>query len=98
MEDAYVIGVTDASLSRSATRGARSTPMSQTRSETCYLCSNSIPHTPGTSIVEVTLERDTMQHAFHLNCFVAFTTGAPRDGDIWTYRIMATPGGTEAGP
>jgi len=60
MEDAEVIGATDASLSQSATRGARSTPMSQTRPETCYLCSKSIPHTPGTSIVEVTLERDAL--------------------------------------
>ena len=72
--------------------------MSQMKPEACFLCLKNISHTPGTSIVEVMLEGDGLPRVFHLNCFVAFTTGTPRDGDIWTYRIVATPGGTEAGP
>jgi hypothetical protein len=75
----------------------RSTPMSETKPETCFLCSKSIPHLPGTSIVEVTFERDGLQRVFHMNCFVAFKTGSPRDGNIWTYHIVATPANTEAG-
>ena len=73
-------------------------PMSHTKPETCYLCSKSIPHSPGTSIVDVMLERGGLQRVFHLYCFVAFTIGTLRDGNIWTYRIVVTPGGTEAGP
>jgi hypothetical protein len=49
-------------------------------------------------MVEVTLERDDLQRVFHLNCFIAFTTGTLRDGDIWTYRIVTTPANTEASP
>jgi len=72
--------------------------MSQPKPETCHLCSKSNPHSPGTSIVEVMLERDGLQRVFHLNCFVAFTTGTPRDGNMWTYRIVATPANPEASP
>ena len=48
--------------------------------------------------MEVMLERDGLQRVFHLNCFVAFTTGTPRDGNMWTYRIVATPANPEASP
>jgi hypothetical protein len=72
--------------------------MSEAKPATCFLCSKEVPDAPGTSVVEVTFERDGVQHIFHLNCFIAFTTGTPRDGDIWMYRIVATPTSTEAGP
>ena len=49
-------------------------------------------------MVEVTFERDGAQHVFHRNCFVAFTTGTNRAGDIWTYRIVSNPASTEAKP
>jgi hypothetical protein len=76
----------------------RSTPMSEAKPQTCFLCSKAIRHTASARMVEVTLERPGLQRVFHLNCFVAFTTGTPRDGDIWTYRIVATPKNTEASP
>jgi len=90
MEYTYVIGATDASLCAVGYTW-RSTPMSEAKPDTCYLCSKNTPHSPGTSIVEVTFERDGLPRVFHLNCFVAFTTGTPRDRNIWTYRIVATP-------
>ncbi len=70
--------------------------MSETKPGTCFLCSKTIPHTPGTRMV-ITPERDGLQRVFHLNCFVAQTTGTRRD-DIWTYRIVAAPTNTEASP
>ena len=70
--------------------------MSEAKPDTCFLCSKTIPHTPSTRMVEVTPERPGLQRVFHLNCFVAYTTGTPRDGAIWTYRIVATP--TSASP
>jgi len=72
--------------------------MSESKEHTCFLCSKTIPHSPGTSMVEVTFERDGAQHVFHRQCFVAFTTGTPQAGDIWTYRIMSNPASTEASP
>jgi len=48
----------------------------------CSLCAKPILRLPNTRIVHVNFER-----LFHLNCFVAFTTGSRRD-DIWTYRIV----------
>ncbi len=72
--------------------------MSEAQPDTCFLCSKNIPHTPGTRMVEVTPERDGLKRVFHLSCFVAFTTGTPRDGDIWTYRIVSSPASTEASP
>ena len=41
--------------------------------------------------MEVTPERDGSARVFHMDCFVASMTGTPRDGDIWTYRIVTTP-------
>lgn len=76
----------------------RSTAMSESKERTCFLCSKSISHLPGTSMVEVTFERDGAQHAFHRPCFVAFTTGTRRAGDIWTYRIVSNPASTETKP
>lgn len=76
----------------------RSTAMSESKERTCFLCSKSISHLPGTSMVEVTFERDGAQHVFHRHCFVAFTTGTRRAGDIWTYRIVSNPASTEAKP
>lgn len=72
--------------------------MNDAKPEGCHLCSKEVMHAPGASIVEVMLERDGSQHVFHLDCFVAFTTGTSRDGDIWTYRIVATPLNTAASP
>ena len=72
--------------------------MSDSKEQTCFLCSKSIVHSPGTSMVEVTFERDGAQHVFHRHCFVAFTTGTPSAGDIWTYRIVSNPASTEASP
>ena len=74
----------------------RSTAMSESKERTCFLCSKSIPHLPGTSIVEVTFELDGAQHVFHRHCFVAFTTGTRRAGDIRTYRIVSNPASPEA--
>jgi hypothetical protein len=76
----------------------RSIPMSESKERTCFLCSKSISHLPGTSIVEVTFERDGAQHVFHRPCFVAFTTGTVRAGEIRTYRIVSNPTSTEAKP
>jgi hypothetical protein len=76
----------------------RSIPMSESKERTCFLCSKSISRLPGTSMVEVTFERDGAQHVFHRHCFVAFTTGTRRAGDIWTYRIVSNPASTEAKP
>jgi hypothetical protein len=76
----------------------RSTPMSEAKPHTCFLCSKAIRHTASTRMVEVTLERPGLQRVFLLNCFVAFTTGTPRDGEVWTYRIVTTPTHTEASP
>jgi hypothetical protein len=49
-------------------------------------------------MVEVTFERDGAQHVFHRPCFVAFTTGTVRTGEIRTYRIVSNPTSTEAKP
>ena len=72
--------------------------MSESKERTCFLCSKSISHLPGTSMVEVTFERDGAQHDFHRDCFAAFTTGTRRAGDIWTYRIVTNPASTDAKP
>ena len=76
----------------------RSIPMSESKERTCFLCSKSISHLPGTSMVEVTFERDGAQNVFHRHCFVAFTTGTRRAGAIRTYRIVSNPASTEAKP
>jgi hypothetical protein len=76
----------------------RSTSMSESKERTCFLCSKSISNLPGTSMVEVTFERDGAQHVFHRPCFVAFTTGTVRAGEIQTYRIVSNPTSTEAKP
>jgi len=39
--------------------------------------------------MEVTPERDGSPRVFHVDCFVASRTGTARDGDTWTYRIVA---------
>ena len=46
--------------------------------------------------MEVTPERNGVKRLFHLDCFIAFTTGTPHDGDIWTYQIVASPTDSEA--
>ena len=56
---------------------------------TCSLCLQDIPHAAGSRFVEVTPERDGSPRLFHVDCFVASRTGTARDGDIWTYRIVA---------
>ena len=72
--------------------------MSESKEQTCFLCWKNIPDSPGTSMVEVTFERNGAQHVFHRHCFVAFTTGTPREGAIWAYRIVTNPASTEASP
>lgn len=80
------------------TRGDAGRSMSESKERTCFLCSKSVSNLPGTSMVEVTFERDGAQHVFHRHCFVAFTTGTSRAGDIWTYRIVSNPASTGAKP
>ena len=58
------------------------------KSSNCFLCGRTISHAPGTSVVEA-LEPDTRPRQFHLNCFVAFTTGSLHAGNIWAYRLIA---------
>jgi hypothetical protein len=76
----------------------RSASMSESKERTCFLCSKSISNLPGTSMVEVTFERDGAQNVFHRRCFVAFRTGTRHAGDIRTYRIVSNPASTEAKP
>ena len=80
-------------------RDDRWTPMSESKEQTCFLCSKHIRHSPGKSMVEVTFQRERAQPVshFHRHCFVAFTTGTRRAGDIWTYRIVSTASTTAIG-
>lgn len=64
--------------------------IADTKPALCFLCSKQIVQAPGSRIVQVTFEREDTRF-FHLNCFVAFTTGSLRDGDIWAYRIVGRP-------
>jgi len=41
--------------------------------------------------VYATVEHENLERVYHPDCFVAFTTGATRDGAIWTYRIVDAP-------
>ncbi len=54
----------------------------------CFLCGGTISHAPGTSLVGALGPHNRQ---FHLDCFVAFTTGSLSAGKIWAYRIMAVP-------
>ena len=56
-----------------------------TKSANCCLCRRTITRAPGAR-----LGGDSEPRLFHLNCFVAFTTGIRPDGDIWTYCIVAS--------
>ena len=73
-------------------------PMDEARPETCSLCSTEISPAQGTRFVEVTPERNGSPRLFHVDCFVAARSGRPRDGAIWTYRIMSKPASAEASP
>ena len=39
----------------------------------------------------VTVEKESIERVYHLDCFAASTTGSSRDGAVWTYRIVGTP-------
>lgn len=67
-----------------------------TKSANCFLCRRMISRAPGTRFVEASVAGDPQPRLFHLNCFLAFTTGNRRDGDIWTYCIVASPATPEA--
>jgi hypothetical protein len=56
--------------------------------EKCFLCRRTISYAPSTSLVEATVGPDAKSLLFHLNCFVAFTTGTLDKRDIWRYCIV----------
>jgi len=56
---------------------------------TCSLCSKEVA--PGARAVYATVENENPERVYHLDCFVVFTTGSPRDGAVWTYLIVGAP-------
>ena len=63
--------------------------MRDTPPATCALCSGEIG--PGTRAAYVTVENEAGERVYHVDCFAASTTGSPREGAVWTYRIVETP-------
>jgi hypothetical protein len=41
--------------------------------------------------VYVTVENESAERVYHLDCFAASTTGSSQEGAVWTYRIVGTP-------
>ena len=55
----------------------------------CALCSKDIA--PGTRAVYVTVEGESAEQVYHMDCFALSTTGSFRKRAIWTYRVVNTP-------
>ncbi len=76
-------------FTRASADGILCSAMRDALPATCSLCSKEIA--PGTRAVYATVEHENLERVYHPDCFVAFTTGATRDGAIWTYRIVDAP-------